>query len=217
MIEFEGWPKTPRLFRDIVVTEKIDGTNAAVVILSAPEDFNREADETWEDTLRRYGAVDLIVTDEGERLLVGAQSRKRLIFPGKQTDNYGFAAWVQQHAAELVDLLGPGRHFGEWWGQGIQHGYGMDERRFSLFNVHRYAGIGTDSKGLLSTVPTLYAGPYSEDEIHRCLADLRNGGSYLTTWHSDAEGVIVYHSASSQVYKVLIEADDVPKSLRAVA
>ncbi|MGY5131288.1 RNA ligase family protein [Streptomyces nigrescens] len=30
MYEFTAWPKTPRLFRDIVVTEKIDGTNAAI-------------------------------------------------------------------------------------------------------------------------------------------------------------------------------------------
>jgi hypothetical protein len=30
MAEFREWPKTPRLFRTIVVTEKIDGTNAAI-------------------------------------------------------------------------------------------------------------------------------------------------------------------------------------------
>src|SRR4051812_2981949 len=29
---FQAWPKTPRLFRDIVVSEKIDGTNAAVIV-----------------------------------------------------------------------------------------------------------------------------------------------------------------------------------------
>lgn len=30
-MEFQAWPKTTRLFRDIVVTEKIDGTNAAII------------------------------------------------------------------------------------------------------------------------------------------------------------------------------------------
>lgn len=29
---FRAWPKTPRLFRDMVITEKIDGTNAAVIV-----------------------------------------------------------------------------------------------------------------------------------------------------------------------------------------
>ena len=31
-IDFTEWPKTPRLFRDMIVTEKIDGTNSAVGI-----------------------------------------------------------------------------------------------------------------------------------------------------------------------------------------
>ena len=30
MHEFVEWPKTKRLFRDIVVTEKLDGTNSAI-------------------------------------------------------------------------------------------------------------------------------------------------------------------------------------------
>jgi hypothetical protein len=32
MAEFIAWPKTQRLFRDIIVSEKIDGTNAAIHI-----------------------------------------------------------------------------------------------------------------------------------------------------------------------------------------
>lgn len=32
MIEFKAWPKIPRLFRDVIITEKIDGTNAAIHI-----------------------------------------------------------------------------------------------------------------------------------------------------------------------------------------
>lgn len=31
-LEFQPWPKIARLNRDIVITEKIDGTNAAVHI-----------------------------------------------------------------------------------------------------------------------------------------------------------------------------------------
>ena len=30
--EFRAWPSIPRLYRDCVITEKIDGTNAAVVV-----------------------------------------------------------------------------------------------------------------------------------------------------------------------------------------
>lgn len=71
---------------------------------------------------------------DAETWVVTAQSRTRVITPGKN-DNFGFAAWVQSNYYALADLLGPGYHYGEWWGQGIQRGYGLKERRFSLFNT----------------------------------------------------------------------------------
>ena len=36
-IDFEPWPKTPRLRRDCVITEKIDGTNAVTDTATPPE------------------------------------------------------------------------------------------------------------------------------------------------------------------------------------
>lgn len=178
-LEFQAWPKTPRLFRDIVVTEKIDGTNAAV-----------------------------IVTDDGR---VAAQSRKRLITPGD--DNAGFARRAFDNAADLIELLGPGYHYGEWWGSKIQRGYGLTggEKRFSLFNTHRHAGIETESGGLLRTVPVLYQGPFSERAIHRALADLQLEGSVAEPGYMRPEGIVTFHSASNSVFKTLIENDELPK------
>jgi hypothetical protein len=177
-IEFQGWPKTPRLFRDIVVTEKIDGTNAAIII-----------------------------TDDG----VGAQSRKRLIDP--ESDNFGFAQWVWDNSDDLVRLLGPGRHFGEWWGKGIQRGYGLDERRFSLFNTGRYGHIAEESGGLLHTVPVLYQGEFSTPEVEHTLNMLAGRGSQAAPGFDKPEGVVVYHAAARASFKVLLENDDIPKGL----
>lgn len=59
--------------------------------------------------------------------LVG--SRTRWITP--TSDNYGFAHWAHSHKDELLQL-GPGHHFGEWWGLGIQRRYGQLEKKFSL-------------------------------------------------------------------------------------
>lgn len=178
-IEFQAWPKTPRLFRDIVVTEKIDGTNACV-----------------------------IVTEDGR---VAAQSRKRLITPGD--DNAGFARWVVDNAADLIELLGPGYHYGEWWGSKIQRGYGLTggEKRFSLFNTHRYGKAVHESGGLLRTVPVLYQGPFSEDAVVGTLAQLRGTGSVAEPGYMNPEGVVTFHSASGQVYKTLLENDELPK------
>lgn len=180
-IEFQAWPKTPRLNRDITITEKIDGTNAAI-----------------------------IVTDD---LRVGAQSRKRLITP--EDDNFGFARWVADNAETLASLLGPGRHFGEWWGSGIQRGYGLTkgEKRFSLFNVNRYADLDATEIPALGVVPTLYVGPNTTSAVAATLANLLIDGSSVAPGFTRPEGIVVFHSASQQVYKVLAENDDIPKGL----
>jgi hypothetical protein len=200
-IEFQGWPKTPRLFRDIVVTEKIDGTNAAIIIEQVAE-VDQSAAFAYVTLDTELGAV---------RFAVAAQSRKRLITP--ESDNFGFATWVQENAADLVRLLGPGRHFGEWWGKGIQRGYGLDERRFSLFNVARHGATALDSQGLLHVVPILYHGPFSEVGIKFTLHTLAQEGSVAAPGFDKPEGVVVYHAAARQSFKVLLENDDIPKGL----
>lgn len=113
MHQFVEWPKTKRLFRDIVITEKLDGTNSAVHISA----FDNHAPKPYpEDS---YTAVV-----GGTRYIVTAQSRKRIITPGKTTDNYNFAEWVYDNAADLVRILGEGLHFGEWWGRESSAGTG---------------------------------------------------------------------------------------------
>lgn len=104
-IPFVEFPKIARFNREVIVTEKIDGTNAQI-----------------------------LVNDTGDEV-VGVGSRTRWISP--KDDNHGFAGWVQKNKEELL-RLGPGSHFGEWWGAGIQRTYGLKEKRFSLFNVSRW-------------------------------------------------------------------------------
>ena len=151
-IEFKPWPKTPRLLRNITITEKIDGTNAAIGIVPV----DREQEATYSDP----AIIDYVMLN-GQRFGVYAQSRTRLITPGKDTDNYGFAGWVNSNAAELVRVLGAGLHYGEWWGNGIQRKYGMPEKWFSLFNTARYGELDTGLN--LSVVPVLYEGPNNTD------------------------------------------------------
>jgi hypothetical protein len=183
--EFQPWPKIARLNRDIIVTEKVDGTNAAIVI---DEDGN-----------------------------VAAQSRTRILNPDvKGGDNFGFAAWVRQNAATLATVLGTGRHFGEWYGLGIQRGYGLTERRFALFNVKRHKAVPFADLGLpnVETVPVLYEGTFDADAIQSCLTGLSEWGSNVGS--GVAEGIVVFHTASSTMYKVTLENDEVPKGLVAL-
>lgn len=171
-MDFVPFPKIPRLKRDVVITEKIDGTNALV-------------------------AID----DAGN---VQAGSRNRWITP--EADNFGFAKWVAEHVDELREL-GPGMHYGEWWGQGIQRRYGLDEKRFSLFNVKRW--FAQKPPACCHVVPVLYTGPMTG--VDEMLLALTAGGSVAAPGWMSPEGIVVYHAASGHLYKVLCDGDDVPK------
>lgn len=179
--EFRAWPSTPRLFRDIVITEKIDGTNACVIV-------SEDGSEVW------------------------AQSRKKLITP--DDDNAGFARWVAENAGVLADVLGPGYHYGEWWGSKIQRTYGLvnGDKRFSLFNVSRYADVELDMVPGLGLVPVLYEGPFSFEVIRGALFYLEMEGSHAAPGFMNPEGIIVFHKAAQQVFKVLLENDDISKT-----
>ncbi len=177
--EFVPFPKMPRLSREIIVTEKIDGTNAQIMI-----------------------------TEDGG-FFVG--SRTRWIRPGD--DNFGFAAWAHENKEELLKL-GPGSHFGEWYGRGIQRTYGLDERRFALFNTSRW-GNPDDRPACCDVVPVLYQGMFDTNAIEDCLSSLRDYGSRAVPGFMRPEGVIVFHMAGRTGFKKTLEKDNLPKALAA--
>jgi hypothetical protein len=164
---FEGFPSLKRLYREVIITEKLDGTNAQVLI-----------------------------TDDGD---IFAGSRNRWITP--EDDNYGFARWVQENKDELLEL-GPGKHFGEWWGLGIQRGYGVYHKMFSLFRSRQ------DQPDCCLTVPYLYTGMFSDNAITEVLADLKANGSRAVPGFMNPEGIVIYHTHSRQSFKVTLDNND---------
>lgn len=176
---FPAFPKIPRWRRQIVLTEKIDGTNGMVYI-----------------------------GEDGK--LAGVGSRTRWIAPGKD-DNFGFAAYVHEHK-EAFEALGPGKHYGEWWGKGIQRNYGLEERRFSLFNTSRWSQENLPEG--IHVVPLLAIGNFGGDDgIDYWLDLMRDFGSFAVPGFMRPEGLVLYHTASSGYFKILLENDDVPKSV----
>ena len=150
----------------------------------------------------------------GEDGVVLAGSRSRWITT--EADNFGFARWVKEHEDELRVGLGAGYHYGEWWGSGIQRGYGLTkgEKRFSLFNTHRWS----DERGVrptcCSVVPVLkITSSGLSRQVDIALADLARDGSRAAPGFMKPEGVVIYHTASKALYKVTIEKDEMPKSM----
>lgn len=142
----------------------------------------------------------------GEDSTVLAGSRSRWITP--EDDNFGFARWVAEHSDELR-FLGPGFHFGEWWGSGIQRRYGLSEKRFSLFNVHLWADEAARPP-CCGVVPVLARG-LLPDAAEIALARLRSEGSVAAPGFMRPEGIVIYHTAAQQLFKVTLERDTEPK------
>lgn len=167
----------------------------------------------------------IFITDD-ERMFVG--SRTRWITP--QDDNHGFARWAMEHKEELM-RLGPGRHFGEWWGNGIQRGYGLKEKRWSLFNVIRWClhdktpqAITTADPRVVKMqeqlppcchlVPVLRRGIFSTEMVESALHELQERGSIAAPGYKFPEGVVTFHVAGNVGFKKTLERDDVPKMLQ---
>ena len=189
--QFQEFPKMARLSRECIITEKIDGTNAQILI-----------------------------TEDGN-MLTG--SRTRWVTP--EDDNYGFSRWCHEHIDELMKL-GVGRHFGEWWGGGIQRGYGLPkgEKRLSLFNVSRWCLNGETPKRIATSdtrivkmqdvlpscvglVPVIYRGLFTTDACEDAIVDLRDYGSKASLGFANPEGIVCFHVAANIGFKRTLVGD----------
>ena len=212
-MDFIKFPKIARFNREVIITEKIDGTNAQIYIGCGHDDL---PDAKPVGDFAEWG--------------VWAGSRNRWLT--EKSDNHGFAKWVAHHTPTLVAHLGPGLHYGEWWGQGIQRKYGLDHHRFSLFNVirwnpdmyHRFKTQpwidGMGRKGAPPKPKPFYAPP---DCCHvvpvmgvtqfatfyplRFLDQLITKGSVAAPGFMKPEGIVIYHPQGHVLFKVTLDDD----------
>jgi hypothetical protein len=212
--EFVEFPKLARLSREVIISEKIDGTNAQIFIEKGSKETHPEAIHTWLDEQTQTDFVIL------------AGSRTRWITP--ENDNFGFAAWAYEHRDELLNL-GTGRHFGEWWGQGIQRNYGLKEQRWSLFNTIRWCLHNQEPQRISTAdprvekyqerlpacchlVPVLFRGQFTTEVCEIALFNLKNEGSQASPGYTFPEGIVIFHIAANIGFKKTIERDHEYKS-----
>jgi hypothetical protein len=171
----------------------------------------------WIVTEKVDGTNGLVsVGDDGS---VRAGSRNRWLTASD--DNFGFAAWVEANADELRKL-GPGNHHGEWYGRGIQRGYGLSDRRFALFNVKRWHAFGgtsllwesgnarlppiatTEAPACCQVVPLLgvFENIYEIAEVIRLFRESR-----IVPGYERPEGAVICHKPSGNLYKYTFGGD----------
>lgn len=205
MPKLKRFGQTPDLFADGTLCEKLDGDTIGIHIDPLKTDpFTDEVGIKAGDVM--FSGAD----KRAEFYRVWLQNRSREVTPD-QHDVHGVAAWARAHAAQLVETLGPGIHFGEWWGYKICRGYGLGpgDRRFSLFNTARWGFIdGTQ-------VPSLYAAPVLwEGNLMEGWATIRNemdalleGGSVAAPGYRHPEGVVLYHHGADVMMQHLFKSE----------
>ena len=179
MLDFEGFPKITRFFeQDVIVTEKIDGTNGIIKL--------------YYDTV------------ESEELQMAVGSRNRWITPEK--DNYGFAKWCERNKEELLSL-GEGTHYGEWWGNGIQRRYGMDKKVFSLFNTHRWSDELGARPECCDVVPVTYQGTLTPELLESLNGDLPHSiaAEKYGVKFNNPEGRMIFFSKARKYFKIPLD------------
>ncbi len=113
----------------------------------------------------------------------------------------------------------------ERWGKGIQRGYGLDEKRLSLFNTKRWRCPHAEASHIPNekkfapecchVVPTLYSGPLciATEFPHyamapdRAIALLETYGSHAAPGFKNPEGIIIYHHHADKCFKYTLDGD----------
>jgi hypothetical protein len=151
-------------------------------------------------TEKIHGSNAQILVTETE---VRAGSRERWL--DRVQDNYGFCNHVTEHADEIRELLGLGRHYGEWYGAGINSSYGLKEKRLALFDT-RWAD--KPRPAWCDVVPVLYRGLYYPAVLAETMEKLKAGGSVLQPGFMGAEGVVVRFERSGVLMKHVFALED---------
>ena len=181
---FKPWPKIPRVSNEsFIVTEKIDGTNACIVIQTKTGNNKLPVPMPLAETYTHF---------------IWAQSRTRMVYP--ECDNFGFAEWVRDNKETLIQELGAGYFYGEWWGKRIQRGYNLNERRFSLFNPNIVSSV-------CSAVPII--GTTDMEHLYKDLEEfasvLKDKGSLASPGFMKPEGLVIYAEQAKTHWKYIID------------
>ncbi len=132
----------------------------------------------------------IIITEHGDMF---AQNRTRIL--SEWEDNFDFCKWVNGNRDELMKL-GPGYHYGEWWGYKIQRHYDLKERRFSLFNTWHL-----DVPECVYKVPIVGAADWKQ-----ACSRLKLLGSLAAPGFDNPEGIVMQSKSYGKVrYKIIFD------------
>jgi len=198
MTEFKAFTKIARFSRDVIVSEKIDGTNGQVYIGEDGEFLvgSRERWITPEDD--NHGFAKWAYAHREELMLLG---------PGRHAGE-----WWGSGINRAYGLRNDDKRFSLFntirWCRNDQ-----EPARIPTEDP-RIVKMQTRLPACVGLVPVLWTGNFDALDLPAILDDLRRNGSRVVDGFMRAEGVVVFHIAGNVGFKKTLERDDLPKSVK---
>ncbi len=187
MTEFTTFPSIPRLFREMVITEKIDGTNAQINVL--------------EDGTVLAGSRSRYITPEDDNFGFArwVREHEEQLREGLRIGQH-FGEWWGSSIQRGYGLEKGDKRFSlfnvkRWWSM-QNEGAGM---------AYDAALIPPEC---CSVVPVVYVGPFNTDTVNYSLATLSMTGSIAAQGFMKPEGIVVFHKASGHLFKYTLDKND---------
>ena len=129
--------------------------------------------------------------------------------PGSETTLTSWSDWVRATTTA------------NGFGQGVQRGYGLTEKRFALFNVSRFKDARDNGwaenlypyekarqvPDCVTTVPLLARvdGANLTDSVNLVIEVLESHGSVMVPGFAQPEGVVIFHEGVSAYFKAFTQ------------
>ena len=180
MEPFVAFPKIPRWSRDIIITEKIDGTNASIYIDPITNEFLIGSRNRWIQPGNDNHGFAMWATQNEEVL--------RRLGAG-----HHFGEWWGTGIQRRYDLSE--KRFSLF--------------NVSLYNAETLALLNEGLPQILfRAVPVLYSGPNNEQAIRASLDRLAVEGSLAAPSYMNPEGIVIFHTASGHLFKKTLKDDE---------
>jgi hypothetical protein len=179
--EFVAWPKIPRFNRETIITEKIDGTNACIVITS--------------DDIYAQSRKQIITTERDNHgfatwVAANAEELREQLGEGRHFGEWWGAGIGKRYSAQMRDQ--PKR---------------FSLFNAIRWNGSASDGFRCYEAPLCHVVPVLgIADRLDTSAVDHAIERLRKDGSYACPG-ATSEGVIVYHPKGNVGFKITLEKD----------
>jgi len=191
--DFSGFPKMARLSREVLITEKIDGTNAQILITEDGGFFTGSRKRWITPENDNFGFSAWAHDNKDELMKLGV---------GRHCGEW----WGQgiQRKYDLSEKRFSLFNVARWHLAG-------DEPKTIPRADPRIIKHTEELPSCCHLVPLLFRGNFETDRVHECLSNLEDFGSVAAPNFMKPEGVVVFHIAGSVGFKKTIENDHQPK------